>query len=761
MRCYFISSPSDRHATQNACLRNISPMSFQILPLPPRIDSSKGNHVIAWLIATLFLAYVAVPIAAAAPADEAPRLTAPILSRAVRAVGNRPPSAGEVETLRSILSQALSEQRSGEFLSDEQLRQQADDVEAYLTNNPASPYNPSLRVELGRYYAGQLHMGRALEHWRIVGDELGGVADPVSKEYGDLALALYARVLLINGNIEELRAFYQIHGARVPALGPLGAHWQRTAEKFQSMERIPQQSFKCGVYALDELGQILGLGYSRAQLTAVPSSADGFGLGDLVRIGANFGIGVSAYVGPTNLPPATPAILHLRDGHYVLLTQVQGDIATVFDPGRKDILQIPWSHVSEEFSGYFLAPTQPMAAGWRLANSIEQREVRGRNSSCPPEDDEDGDCDDGGGDGGNSWWNDTGDEGGAPDECNNCGEGEDGGEGSGSPCESGGCGGSGSAKDCEECEGMMTWRVTEPYGGLILKDSPLRYRPSKGPFPSPKIYYKLYNEGLHTRGFNGLADNWSMNVLGRCEESNAIILEQGAPHGPIDYYDQVSVQLPSGSVWKYRFKTTQYWPGGLVPELSAQRVRSWSDGGSSVLNRTGRSGPYTLELSSGRKITFGLLTHFGSDTWMATEYENGRHYKLIAGYSNVSGNTGSETDTKLVSLTDADGRVTQFTYAMDAYLGVPLLATMVTPDSRSASFTWSSGRLASVTDPAGVVSQVGYSGQYGVLSSLTTPYGTTQFYRTTQAGFPVPPDGFTAGWTFNRWMYVIEPNGAK
>ena len=698
---------------------------------------------------------------AATSDPKAPLLTAPGLPGAIRAVGSRAPTEAEVKTLAAVLGRASLQQRAGEFLSDFQMRQQAAEVEAYLTNNPVSPYNPSLRVELGRYYAGQLHVGRALEHWRKVGDDLGAATDPGSREYGDMALALYARALLINGNIEELRAFYQVHAARPTAMGPLGAHWLRTAEKFQSMERIPEQSFKCGVYALDELGQILGLSYSRAQLTAVPASASGFGLGDLVRIGASFGIGVSAYVGSTNIPPTAPALLHLRDSHYVVLTRVQGEVVTVFDPGRKDVFQLPWSHVAEEFSGYFLAPTQPMRPGWRLASAAEQRDVRGRNSSCPPEDDEDGDCEDGGGDGGNSWWNDSGEEGGAPEDCNNCGEGETGGEGSGSSCGSGGCGSNGAAKECEECEGMMTWRVTEPYGGLILKDSPLRYRPSKGPYPSPKIYYKLYNEGLHTRGFNGLGDNWNLNALGRCEELNAVIPYSETPNPPIDYYDQVSVQLPSGAVWKYRFKTTASWPAIIAAEPTARRSRSWSDGGSSVLYRQGRSGPYVLELSSGRKITFGLLAYPGSSTWMATEYLNRRQYKLTANFSNVTGQTGSETDTKLVSLTDGDGRVTQFTYAYDAYMGSPLLASMTSPDGRTASFTWSSGRLASVTDPAGVVSQVGYGGQYGVLSSLTTPYGTTQFYRTTAAGFPVIPDGFSGAGGFDRWMYIIEPNGSR
>jgi YD repeat-containing protein len=81
-----------------------------------------------------------------------------------------------------------------------------------------------------------------------------------------------------------------------------------------------------------------------------------------------------------------------------------------------------------------------------------------------------------------------------------------------------------------------------------------------------------------------------------------------------------------------------------------------------------------------------------------------------------------------VSLTDAAGRQTTFTYGL---ANRPLLITKITdPFGRSAALTYDSGyRLSSITDIIGITSSFTYDAN-SLVNSLTTPYGTTTFAYT-------------------------------
>jgi YD repeat-containing protein len=97
------------------------------------------------------------------------------------------------------------------------------------------------------------------------------------------------------------------------------------------------------------------------------------------------------------------------------------------------------------------------------------------------------------------------------------------------------------------------------------------------------------------------------------------------------------------------------------------------------------------------------------------------------------GNTLSlnhDSQHRLVSLTDATGRQTTFSYGR---AGSPLLITQITdPFGRSSTLTYdTNGRLNSITDVLGLTSSFTYDSS-SLVNSMTTPYGTTRFaYGTT------------------------------
>ncbi len=99
-----------------------------------------------------------------------------------------------------------------------------------------------------------------------------------------------------------------------------------------------------------------------------------------------------------------------------------------------------------------------------------------------------------------------------------------------------------------------------------------------------------------------------------------------------------------------------------------------------------------------------------------------------------------------MSLTDATGRQTTFTYGLPSH---QLLITQITdPFGRSATLTYdASARLSSITDVIGLTSSFTYDAN-SLVNSLTTPYGTTNFsYTAPGTGGPL------------RFVDVTDPLG--
>ena len=111
---------------------------------------------------------------------------------------------------------------------------------------------------------------------------------------------------------------------------------------------------------------------------------------------------------------------------------------------------------------------------------------------------------------------------------------------------------------------------------------------------------------------------------------------------------------------------------------------------------------------------------------------------------------------RITSITDAAGQVSQFSYGdndpsnPDSYL----VAQITDPFGRYAAFTYSGGMLASIQDQVGLVSSMTYNTNPSYpadwVSTLTTPYGLTSFnYTGTNFG------------TVERELEITDPMGLK
>ena len=58
------------------------------------------------------------------------------------------------------------------------------------------------------------------------------------------------------------------------------------------MHKYQEDSFKCGIYALDQVGQTLKLSYKRSELLRMPSKPAGFSLLELQQLSLKYSIGM-------------------------------------------------------------------------------------------------------------------------------------------------------------------------------------------------------------------------------------------------------------------------------------------------------------------------------------------------------------------------------------------------------------------------------------------------------------------------------------
>jgi RHS repeat-associated protein len=628
-----------------------------------------------------------------------------------RALGQKPPTSAQIGALQDIGNRVRNTARAGARPSEHMVRQQVADLEQYLKDFPDSPFNPSIRNTLADFNARRGHFTKALAHWKITGEMTAQFSDGPGKQVADQALAMYSRHLLIAGQTEELADFYQQQSSRLLDGGPLSAMWNRTFEKLRNVLARPQDSYKCGVFALDRLCSHLGLRYDQKRLLWTHSSPAGLSLAQLEQIGAAVGVQMKAVYAGTNGYFPYPSVIHLRDSHYATLLGRVGERWLVHDPGAKQDMVLFTEDLIEEATGYYLVPEGAVTREMSILSEDTAGSVVGRYTSCPPPWEENGECDSGD----DLEWNDADPENPAESDCPEppC------------PCETG---------TCED--GMVTWKVSEPYLALWLKDRPLTYRPSKGPLVSPKLLFNQYGETLLHEGSRAVSGNWRLRwvSVARADLSD--------PASSLSIYS-AAVDLPIGARQYYTFpplgpgvhavfSTPHHRDGTVLERLSGGGLRLNYRNGRSIIYQ------YVVDDSDGYSVFYA-----------ATQFVNRFGYAITLNYQ--GGNVPRQ-------ITDADGRVTTLNYS--TVNGTEYFTGVTTPDSRSFSITYGTFGSANwylpatITDAVGIASSLNYvqndqQNAQGAPSTLTTPYGTTSFDH-------------TAGESrFDRFLLVTDPQGGK
>ncbi|GHT92823.1 hypothetical protein FACS1894116_03670 [Betaproteobacteria bacterium] len=466
-------------------------------------------------------------------------------------------------------------------------------------------------------------------------------------------------------------------------------------EGLWQMENPDGTTFMCGPLALE---QLRGDG-STLDLTKLPPlKVGGYNLTELTELAHRQHQNVSAIYRERGAKVPVPSVVHWKSGHYAALTSAathrDGRYYHVRDAALGRDTWISEAALEDEASGYFLATApEQTEPGWRLASAEESQAVIGAGET--------------GGVGGSG---DGGSSGGCP--------GAPGGvAGNSNSCQR--ClGASGGSGDTPDPAAMIQHSTEAMIVSLALSDTPVVYRPPKGPqVPLTLAYNQREINQPATFTYSNIGPGWSFagtpHIIDDPDAPTSnvkLYLATGGSHHQIDFNSDTQAFAPDTADQSVLVRVSS------TPVIYERRL---ANGGKEI---------YSVELLQGstRRVFLTQVIDAAGNT-------------LTYHYNNASGSP------RLQGFTDASGGVTTLEYTH----ADPLKITgIVDPFGRKATITYDSlGRLSFITDVIGIVSQVTYRDTGTFIERLDTPYGATLFdYGESDT---------------TRWLEITDAQGKK
>ncbi|MDR2259628.1 MAG: hypothetical protein LBE06_01560, partial [Azoarcus sp.] len=384
-----------------------------------------------------------------------------------------------------------------------------------------------------------------------------------------------------------------------------------------------------------------------------------------------------------------PSVIHWKSGHYAALLERQegeeGARYRIHDAALGRDYWIGQAALEEEASGYFLAEEARLAgqAGWRAATREEGATVIGAGG-----------------------WTLT-----EPDDL--------------PPCDPADC-------TCKKT-GMAGVSVQPLKVSLLLTDTPLAYRPPKGPAVPLSVHYNHRASAQPaTYTYSNLGPNWSWRGI-------AYIADNPNYLGS-DYADQTYRYMAGGGI---RLQKAYDAASGAFARDRIDQSRLVLVSADPIV--------YERHLADGGKEIYSSIarTYYNHHYVMATA----RRVFLTKAFD-AAGNALTyhyDEQDRLSHLTDAGGGVTRVEYTHADPLKITAL---IDPAGRRATFGYDDlGRLARITDAAGLVSAFTYRDKSAFIEKLTTPYGASLF-------------DFAEGYLskdnhYVRWLELTDAKGQK
>lgn len=570
-------------------------------------------------------------------------------------------------------------QRFSDVFSQRTERDDFSAPEEFLRQFPRGAWAPALKSRLAEeYYATGWYSKaiRALEEvWDERGDNATATGRYLSTHVGVQLAELYARL----GRREDLE--------RVVAVLEQGAVATEDLETLRGVQQglgtmtsKPEGSFRCGALALERIRVFLNTtNTGHAALLKSRSSAGGMNLAEVAALSRAVGMNYQMAFRPPGAPLVTPAVMHLRIGHFVsLLRQVKGKVQ-LEDPTGWQTTFITPRVVEAEASGYFLLPPGPLPKGWRRVEATEAAGVFGRNGA--EENDPDATT--------------------KHDEKSDCGGGS---------------------------HGLATWDLHLMLVSQEMVDTPIRYEPPFG--PALEVTFRHIQRANQRFGFK---PEWTHNWTGQVYENPRALLgdlwiqEEGG-------WQRFSALDDEAAAYQEKTFNT----GRLERPDSKTLVWTMPDGSKNTYSTF--SDP---EVLWGRVFFLSAVTDPAGNRITIQTSPNGRvesvtdasgrvtrfYYELTD--PGIPPNHGANVlpngdyTNQVTKIVDPFGRTAVLQYAkVERSIGTDCGDP---EESSTCLIYYYNYDLVSITDPAGLQSQFAYDATGTLVTDLGTPYGTTHF----------------------------------
>jgi RHS repeat-associated protein len=564
--------------------------------------------------------------------------------------------------------------------------------EGFLTKYPDSRWKGALLLDMGIVYRRTGYITRALDAWEQAWGVLKDETDLRLRALADRAVGELAELSSRLGRYDRLeRLFSEIEGRDVR--GPAGEKIVAAREGFAVMQTEPERAFLCGPFGLDRILASTRPGYVRDRKIAdAKSTRQGTSMRQMLELAKSVGLKMQIAKREPGAPVIVPALVHWNAGHFAAMVQEKDGRLLIQDPTFGDNLWISKAAFDDQASGYFLVPVAILPAGWTAVPASGGDAVWGKGIV---------------GSGNEQFQGCTMSNGGTGSSGNNSASGNN-----------NASTGTGSCNGCPTNLYMAGYTVNLLLVNLHISDAPVGYAPPVGP---SMLFQLAYNQREvfqpQVPAYSNLGPKWTFDWFSFIEDN------------PANLSQDVNIYLRQGGQESY---------GGFSPSNGTSGVHYRSR---AVLVRTSAS-TYERRLANGAVETFAQAdggVGYPRRVYL-TQYSDpqGNHISYTYSYEPTSGGL------RLTSATDAIGQVTTLSYDHPD----PLKITKVTdPFGRFATFGYDgSGRLSRITDVIGIASEFAY-GPNDFITSLTTPYGTTQF-ETGQQGA-------------NRWLQATDPVGGE
>ncbi len=636
-----------------------------------------------------------------------------VIDRRLDWVGSGPANRAEAAVVKALFDRPRGRPgaAAGQGSSSDVNSEDAESVESFLASNPTSGFAAPLRNGLADFYSRNGRVSRGRAHWKEVINQLASNQTDAGRRAATEATIRYAEAVAAEGDLVEAEAIAPDLRAARPDSDELWAIRRRALERVHHLQNSPTMAYRGGIQGLLRLARRAGWQpQDSRRLSTTPVPIGGFSPSELVQIGQSHGLPIGAAQRPANADWVAPSLVHLKNGHYLFLESIassdteSGSLYKVTDLSRSKTWRMTAASLSEEASGLVVGDSTILPNSWVRANGGNRRGLVRRNGSgpsdpftCIPEDAAD-----------------------IPPPCDDC---EECPPGRGGPSSMAAGGATSEDENCGP-DGMVRWRVSEPFLNLWLEDFPLSYQPSRGAEVSFRLRYHHRGHAV-ANGDNGhfssVGPYWDCDWLSWIDaRSDVSGSQQPVPGGHIKIY------YPGGGMLVVNFPLNSHEAYDYNSNTRVTRLLFQDFG---VHN--GDVVGYEVLFSSGRK----LIYRHSQVPGVGMEFYLSQFVDPVGNKTQLLYNTSSsDQEVRLSNIIDADGRLTTVGYEPNS-----LRINQVTdPYGRTALLEYNTDdRLYRITDAAGMVSEMVYLPD-GRVQTVTTPYGITEFVDEDTGSAAVP-----------------------